>query len=131
MGFSLQLCKIHVLVSVTLNCFLVNHNIKCSDWTNTCMNNKLHKIFLTTLVIHCTYYMKMFILNITQSWFLKSQLLLIHKVWRLLGHTHSWVGLQSHWFVVVVFSNFTIVTGDSLGNTQFWDGLQGTLIQVS
>ena len=33
--------------------------------------------------------------------------------------------------VVVVFSNFTIVTGDSLGNTQFWDGLQGTLIQVS
>ncbi len=32
--------------------------------------------------------------------------------------------------VVVVFSNFVIITGDSLGNTQFWDGQQGTLIQV-
>ena len=28
------------------------------------------------------------------------------------------------------FRNFTIVTGDSLGNTQFWDGRTGTLVQV-
>jgi hypothetical protein len=28
------------------------------------------------------------------------------------------------------YSDFTIITGDSLGNTQFWDGKQGTLIEV-
>lgn len=32
-------------------------------------------------------------------------------------------------WAIHITSNFTIVTGDSLGNTQFWDGLQGTLIQ--
>ncbi|XP_048576519.1 U3 small nucleolar RNA-associated protein 4 homolog isoform X2 [Nematostella vectensis] len=30
---------------------------------------------------------------------------------------------------VYITSNFTIITGDSLGNTQFWDGNQGTLLQ--
>ncbi|XP_078365837.1 U3 small nucleolar RNA-associated protein 4 homolog isoform X1 [Oculina patagonica] len=32
-------------------------------------------------------------------------------------------------WAIHITSNFVIITGDSLGNTQFWDGQQGTLIQ--
>lgn len=49
----------------------------------------------------------------------------------LFSYTFFFLFLFLHVYHHFLFRNFVIVTGDSLGNTQFWDGKHGTLLQVN